>query len=145
MPAPLARVTNLDTGQTLASHAALACTFLTRLRGLQFRRPLPPGHGLLLVPCGSIHSLFVASRFDAIFIARDTRVLGVARAIRPWRPRVPAPRGTRAVLELPPGGAGQTRPGHRLALSLAGRGAPKSVSFLLIHPPVTEPRAHRDA
>ena len=81
----------------------MATTRASRLRGL-IGRPLPePGHGLLLSPARSVHTCFMRFPIDIVFVDRDLVVLGVARAVGPWRLR--GRRGARAVLELAAGEA----------------------------------------
>ncbi|MDR2452000.1 MAG: DUF192 domain-containing protein, partial [Candidatus Accumulibacter sp.] len=46
-------------GEPLAIEIALAGSFFSRLRGLMLAAPLSPGRGLLIVPCNSIHALFM--------------------------------------------------------------------------------------
>ena len=78
--------------------------FVSRFLGLMGRRALPGGEGLLLVPGGSIHTLFMRFPIDVVFVAADGAVLRVAPAVRPWR-LARAPRGTRLTLELDAGSA----------------------------------------
>jgi uncharacterized membrane protein (UPF0127 family)/Flp pilus assembly protein protease CpaA len=86
-------------------------------------RPRPgliPGAGMLLVPCGSIHTAFMRFPIDVVFIARDGEVLRIAERVPPWRFRA-ARRGTHLVLELAAGESavlGLT-PGARLRLEEA--------------------------
>lgn len=109
------RVMNVTTGESLAERAELAESFLARLRGLQGRRSLPAGAGLVLLPNNSVHMFFMRFPIDAIFVARDGRVLRVARALRPWSV---GPIVSRALycVELPAGTANQTQPGHQIEL-----------------------------
>jgi uncharacterized membrane protein (UPF0127 family) len=109
------RVMNVTTGESLAERAELAESFLARLRGLQGRRSLPAGAGLVLLPNNSVHMFFMRFPIDAIFVARDGRVLRVARALRPWSL---GPIVSRALycVELPAGTAGETQPGHQIEL-----------------------------
>lgn len=67
-----------------AAPVAVADRFGTRLCGLMFRRALPPGAGLLLVRCSSIHCCFMRFAIDAVYLDRDLRVVGV-ETVRPWR------------------------------------------------------------
>jgi uncharacterized membrane protein (UPF0127 family) len=85
-------------GQPLAVEVALADAFLSRLRGLMFAPPLRPGRGLLIVPCNGVHALFMRGEFEAVFLAKDDRVLRIASPIRPWRGMILCP-GAYAVLE----------------------------------------------
>ncbi|TVQ63010.1 MAG: DUF192 domain-containing protein [Phycisphaerales bacterium] len=132
MSRPIWSLRILGTGDTVASRVTIADGFLSRLRGLQFRRPLGPGEGLLLVPCSSIHTMFVRGPIDAVFLDRSGAVLGVEHHISPWRPLVKAPRKTYATLELPAGG-GRVHKGDRLQLDGRppnGVSPPKSVRFI---------------
>ena len=96
------RLAHRTSGQIVVERLSLADTFWGRLCGLQFRRPLPAGTGLLLVPCGSIHTMWMRFAIDVAMLDRSGRVLYVRRAVRPWR-YVHAPRGTHAVLETAAG------------------------------------------
>jgi uncharacterized membrane protein (UPF0127 family) len=79
---------------------ALYCSsFLCQLRGLTFRRAVPPGEGLLLVQRResrldtTIHMLFVFTKLAVTWINRDGEVVDTCLAL-PWRlmyaPKVPA-------------------------------------------------------
>jgi hypothetical protein len=91
-----------ETGRTVVQRLEIADRFWSRLCGLQFRPPLPPGHGILLAPCASIHTMWMRFAIDAAMLDRCGGVLAVRRAVRPWR-LVFAPRGTHAVLEASAG------------------------------------------
>jgi len=91
-----------DTGRTIIEQLVIADRFWSRLCGLQFRRLLPPGHGILLAPCASIHTMWMRFAIDAAMLDRTGRTLAVRQTVRPWR-LVFAPRGTHAVLEAPAG------------------------------------------
>jgi uncharacterized protein len=76
---------------------------LTRMRGLLGRTELPRGEGILLRPCGSIHTFFMRFPIDAVFVDRDGKVVGVERELKPWR--TARRRGAKTVLELTAGAA----------------------------------------
>ena len=99
-PAALA-LRSAASGDLVVPELHVACTFFSRLVGLQFRRQLPAGQGLLLLPCASIHTCFMRFAIDAVMLDGAGTVLRVVRNIRPWSGAF-APRGTRAVLELSP-------------------------------------------
>jgi hypothetical protein len=92
--------------QSTALRVRIATTRGNRLRGLIGRSRLEPGHGLLLSPARSVHTCFMRFPVDVVFLDRDLAVLGVARAVVPWRLR--GRRGARAVLELAAGEAERT-------------------------------------
>lgn len=95
----------LATGDAVAERCALAQSAPARLRGLLARRTLEPGEGLLLRPCGSIHTFFLRFPVDVVFCDSDLRVLAVSADVRPWRVR--GQRGARVTVELAAGEAGR--------------------------------------
>jgi uncharacterized membrane protein (UPF0127 family) len=107
-----------ESGRLLVPSVEVADTFWSRLRGLQFRRALSPGEGLLLVPCASIHTCFVRFSLDVVMLSRQWQVLAVRRRVRAWR-LVIAPQGTHAVLEMYGGSAPEVFEGMRLKLESA--------------------------
>lgn len=108
-------VENVTTGETLAVRAAVAESFLTRFAGLQFRRTLPRGTGLVLLPSSSIHMLFMFMRIDAIFVDDQQKVVHVGRRLRPWTVG-PIVSAALYCIELPPDAAASTVAGHHIVL-----------------------------
>lgn len=108
-------VVNTTTGETLAQYAAVAETVITRFFGLQGKRRLPTGAGLVLIPTSSIHMFFMRIRIDAVFVAADGRVLHVGERLRPWTIGPIAP-GALYCVELPAGVAASTKVGHQIEL-----------------------------
>ena len=120
-------------GEIVVPHLEVACTFFSRLMGLQFRRPLPRGHGLLLVPCSSIHTICLRFAISAIMLDGTGTVRRVVENLRPYSAAL-APRGTRAVLELT-AGTGTIAVGEQVRLVIRGqpsRHLPRRLSFLSI-------------
>lgn len=112
-----------DKGRIVVQRLVIADRFWNRLCGLQFRRPLLPGDGILLAPCASIHTMWMRFAIDVAMLDRAGRVLAVHPAVRPWRLKF-APRGTHAVLEVSAGTL-QLSAGDTLTLrSHAGRSSP---------------------
>jgi uncharacterized protein len=72
-------------GGVVCARCLLADRPLSRLRGLLGRGELPAGEGILLVPGGSIHTLFMRFPIDVVFLDRDDRVVGTRSTLRPWR------------------------------------------------------------
>lgn len=102
-------------GAVLATRVRRADRFWTRLRGLLFRAALADDEGLLLVPCGSIHTVGMRFPIDALFLDGDGVVLHALHRVPPWR--IPPPvRGARMVLELAAGTLARhgTGPGDRV-------------------------------
>jgi uncharacterized membrane protein (UPF0127 family) len=100
-------VTNLTRKTVLAENCEAASTFFARFRGLQFRKEFPPGHGLLITPCNSIHMFFMRFPIDALFIDPENRIVHICEGIRPWRVSGVI-RNSRCVLELPAGTVSST-------------------------------------
>jgi len=90
------------TGTIVIERLAIADRFWNRFRGLQFCRQLPPGHGILLVPCASIHTMWMRFAIDVAMLDRTGQVLAIQQTVLPWR-LVFAPRGTYALLEASAG------------------------------------------
>lgn len=88
--------------KTAALGAALADTFFSRFMGLMFLPFFGPGDGLILRPCGAIHTWFMRFIIDAVFLDRENRVVDIARNLPPRRFFFPAGR-THTVIELPGG------------------------------------------
>ena len=103
-----------DGGALVCARCRVAETFWARFRGLQLRAPLADDEGLLIRPCGSVHTLFMRFPIDVVFLDPELVVLAVRPGVRPWR--AAAQRGAKAVLELPAGGAERAglRAGNRL-------------------------------
>ncbi len=87
--------------------AVYCVSFLCRLRGLTFRRSLPPDQGLLLVQSrnsrmdSSIHMLAVWMDLGVIWINQAGEVVDT-RLARPWRPAYFPRKPARYVLEIHP-------------------------------------------
>ena len=79
--------------------AEVAKSFFQRLKGLMWRKCLPPGEGMLILKCNAIHTCFMRFAIDATFLDRDDNVVKVVRNIRPWRFCVWGGRGAVKVLE----------------------------------------------
>ncbi len=104
-----------STRRTIASHVEIADSFWTRFIGLQGRRDLATGHGLLIIPCASIHTCFVRFALDVIFLDATGCVLAVRRNVKPWRLAF-APRGTFAIFEQKAGDTPSLESGTQLEL-----------------------------
>ena len=120
MARPL-RILNETRGVTLAEAATLTETMWERMRGLLGTSELAPGSGLVLDPCNSIHTFFMAYAIDVLFLDGDGRVVRVLERLAPWRlTRIYFQ--ARSVVELPAG-------------SLAGTGTVQGDLILRQPPP----------
>lgn len=104
------QVYNRTQGGEALLRARWCASFGCRLRGLTFRRNLPPGEGLLLVesresvPGAGIHMMAVFMELGVVWLDADFRVVDTVCA-QPWRMYLPAAparyilEGTPALLE----------------------------------------------
>ncbi|UOF91309.1 DUF192 domain-containing protein [Fodinisporobacter ferrooxydans] len=76
-------------------------TFLSRLRGLMFRRSFI-NEAMLLSPCNSIHTFFMLFPIDVLFLDRSMRIVHLCESLQPWRIILPVP-SAYTTLELPAG------------------------------------------
>lgn len=116
-------VTNARNGAVLASALRVALSSADRRRGLLGRDRLPPGEGLALAPCMSVHTWFMRFPIDVLFSAKDGRVLKIYDSMPAWR-LAAAPRAF-ATIELPAGTAAatDTREGDILVVTSLARGS----------------------
>jgi uncharacterized membrane protein (UPF0127 family) len=85
----------------------------SRFWGLMWRRSLPEGEGLLIDPCGSIHTMFMRFSIDVVFLDAENRITRIAESLQPFR--VALGKGGRRVLEMQAGTA------RRAGLSVGDR------------------------
>ena len=97
------KIRNVTKNTMLCERASLADNFWKRAVGLMFRRTCwEDFDGLLLSPCGSIHTFGMRMEIDVCFLDREQRVLKVHVRLRPWR-SAHGGRDSCATLELPAG------------------------------------------
>lgn len=86
----------------LCRKASRADNFWKRAKGLMFRKDWEDFDGLLLSPCGSIHTFGMRMEIDVCFLDSHRTVLKACARVRPWR-CVGGGRGGSSTLELPAG------------------------------------------
>lgn len=126
------RLLREDTGAPVVDVLHLAMSIWSRFVGLQFRRTLPPSHGLLIVPCSSIHTMFVRFAIDVAFLSDEGIVTEIRKNMRPWRIAV-ASRAAHAVLEMAAGNS-DLEPGIRLTIDAPADTVPDRLKFLTAGP-----------
>ena len=117
------KAVNMTRSALLGDGVETARTPRERTRGLLGTAMLSRGGGLWIVPCRSIHSFGMLYEFDAIFIDREGRVVGMHPRFR--RNRISRIFwSARGVLELPAGTIDRTSTGvgDEIAFQTAGRG-----------------------
>lgn len=91
------RAVNETRAVLLSESVKVADTFLARGRGLL--GTADPGGGLLLRPCGSVHTWFMRYPIDLLFLDCSGVVRHAVDSLPPWR-MAPRVRGAKAVMEL---------------------------------------------
>ncbi|MFH1191188.1 MAG: DUF192 domain-containing protein [Candidatus Omnitrophota bacterium] len=94
------RIINLRNNVVLADKVKLANTFWSRLVGLLNRSSLEKGEALVLKPSYAIHTLFMRFSIDALFLDKNSNVVGIIHAIKPFR-FSPAYFGGQLTIEFP--------------------------------------------
>jgi uncharacterized membrane protein (UPF0127 family) len=74
-----------DDGRIICDRCVLADTISRRLRGLIGRRELAPGEGMVLRPSWSVHTFFIRSPIDVVFVDADQVVTSVVEELPRWR------------------------------------------------------------
>lgn len=110
---------NAQSAEVLVADLKLAATFWSRLRGLQFRKLLPDGEGLLIVPCRSIHTHWMRFPIDVAMINDHGVVVKIQQEVGPWR-TCAGPRGTKAALEVSAKSA-LLKEGDQVAIRVSGQ------------------------
>ena len=95
----------LESGDVVCEKCVMATNAVLRFFGLMGRKVLPAGEGILLRPCGSVHTFFMRFPVDVVFCDGDLRVLGVVAEVPKWRLR--GQRGAKVAIELAAGEAGR--------------------------------------
>lgn len=116
------KIANLTRQTELASYAEVAASSAARNKGLLGRRGLPPGEGLWIVPCESVHTFFMKFPIDLVYIDRNKCVKKVRTSVPAWR--LSACLSAHSIIELPAGTIQRTKtaPGDRLEFSSADSG-----------------------
>lgn len=107
----------LASGEVVCERCLMATTVLLRLRGLAGRKELHAGEGILLRPCGSVHTFFMRFPIDVVFCDGNLRVLAIAADV-PKR-RLRGQRHAKIAIELASGEAEcrGLRPGDELRIA----------------------------
>lgn len=75
------KIDNRDT----AIGVTAARSFWARLKGLLGRSTLPSTEALLIVRCGSVHTIGMRFAIDVVFLNKHNTVLKVVETLRPQR------------------------------------------------------------
>lgn len=111
------RIQNARSGALLGRRIQLADGWWRRARGLLGKTEIPPGSGLLLVPCASVHTVGMRFPLDVAFLDGNGRIVKTRPELAPGKVVVGG-NHAHAALELPVGtlAATDTRDGDSLIL-----------------------------
>jgi uncharacterized membrane protein (UPF0127 family) len=112
------RVVHGESGVRVGSRVAVADSWWRRLRGLLARPRIQEGEGLLLLDCGSVHTIGMGYAIDVAFLDAQGKVVRSVDSLGPYRVGFGGPEAVHA-LELPAGRLTRTGtvPGVRLSWS----------------------------
>ncbi len=119
-------VENRTRGEVVLSRVTWCNSFMSRLRGLTFRRTLPADEGWLLdervesVMATAIHMLFVFFPIAVVWLDRNFCVVD-KRLARPFRPYYAPRRPARYILEASPALLERVEIGDQLYIHRANR------------------------
>lgn len=91
-----AMILNECTGVPVATTVEAAFDSASRRRGLLGRDGLARRHAIVIAPSNAIHTFFMRFAIDVVFAAKDGTVVGLRKALRPWRIAI-APRAFCAI------------------------------------------------
>tara|TARA_R110000868_G_scaffold164359_3_gene396855 strand:+ start:786 stop:1133 length:348 start_codon:yes stop_codon:yes gene_type:complete len=69
----------------IAKDAVIADTFISRARGLMFRKDLSDFDGMLIAPCNSIHTVGMLFSIDVVFLNKKFEVIKIIENLKPYR------------------------------------------------------------
>ncbi len=111
-------IRNLTRNTLLADKTEIANTMIKRMKGLLGRRGLKSNEALVIVPCQSVHMVFMKFAIDVVFVDHAGAVVGVCANLRPFQF---SPLFTHAhqAIEVPSGAIArsQTRIGDSIQIS----------------------------
>ena len=79
------KILNVSNKTLICPNASLADTPFSRIVGLLKHKSLSPDQGMVITHCRSIHMFFMRFSIDVIFIDKNNRIVGLVKAIRPFR------------------------------------------------------------
>ena len=92
------KLVNQESRKVLLSELEIANSVWSRFCGLMFRAKPAKRFGILIIPCKSIHTMWMRFSIDVFFIDKKGLVVGSRTNVKPWRVLI-APRKTHSVLE----------------------------------------------
>lgn len=79
------KIYNKSKDSIIAENGKIAISFLSRLKGLMFKKELKKGEALIIKPCNSIHTFFMNFPIDVVFMNKNDKVVKVIERMKPYR------------------------------------------------------------
>ena len=79
------RIRNITKNICLAEEAVMAQALFKRMKGLLGKARLRQGEAMVLKPCNSIHTFFMAFAIDVLFLDKDNLVVKILHNVSPFR------------------------------------------------------------
>jgi len=95
------RVSNLTRNTVLTTCMEVANSASKRNKGLLGRECLPPGEGLWICPCESVHTFWMRFPIDLVYLDHKKRIRKLVGEVPSWR--LSACLSAHSVMELPAG------------------------------------------
>jgi uncharacterized protein len=95
-------IINQRNEKIIAHNVIPSYTFWRRLKGLMFRKSLPAGYAMHIMPCSSIHTFFMKFPLDVLYIDKNNQVVKVSLNIPPGKMEKVV-RKAKSVIEMPAG------------------------------------------
>ncbi len=88
----------------ITDNANLADTFLTRFRGLMFRKTIADNYALYITPCNQIHMLNMKFAIDVVYLDKSGSVIKIDIDVQPGK-ICKTVKNAKSVIELKNGSA----------------------------------------
>jgi len=76
---------NKSSNEIVSRRAVIAGSFFSRLTGLMFKKSMDSESALAFYRTISIHTFFMRFPIDVLFLDKQSRVLKIYKALKPWR------------------------------------------------------------
>lgn len=90
--------------KTLTANAEVANTFLSRFRGLMFRKSVDGDYALHITPCNQVHMFNMRFALDVVYLSKSREVVEIHENVKPNKV-CKAVRSAESVLEMRAGSA----------------------------------------
>ncbi len=75
---------NAENNQVIMPKVLITENWFERARGLLGRKGLQDGEAMLISPCNSIHTFFMSSAIDVVYLDKGMNVVKICPALTPW-------------------------------------------------------------